>query len=276
MASQDYNEAQRQEQNELDRLGQKMEDIIDNVTGNNIGPVFSKQGYCSDKLTNYIDISAIAKDSDLDPLTYTLKWGLTDQYEKDEMSSEVLESGQEVTFHIEDLDPYVVYYWRIDASDGKKITQGVEGTTRTYCQTTKCTDAVRNEANCTNCTNGVIKTYGKHTNLVYTGGNSSYSTCAVCKQKKGCSANVIYKCGLCGTNSGDMHVCSGCNSEAHSRAKQALTSKTCYSNVTSTSECKACLGSGKIITYTECSHKKTSHHYYCEHGDDYETEYHDS
>ena len=265
-AKQDYENAKIEEENSINKL-------VDTLVENKI-PQFIKQAYCSDKYTDYIKISVQAEDKDCDKLKYTLKWGETQNYEMEPLIKEG-ENSEEVTFDIINLKSYKEYYWRVDVSDGKENVKGIEGMSKTYCSTIKCDEAKQNEKDCGSCGHsGTIKTYGKHTNLINHGGNSSYDHCSVCYNQK-CTTKKAYWCGLCGADSGEYHSCAGCASTADSRAKSKLTSATCYSNVLSTSQCTTCKGNGKIIEYIKCGHQKETTHYYCEHGEDYTQEYHE-
>ena len=142
VSAEKYINAEKKEQEELDYIDKKLR--------GNAELGFIKEGYCSDRFTNYINISTIAKNKFDDELTYTLHWGTTKDYEEEEIVKEK-PSGEEITFELKNLGNYTLYYYRVDVTDGITEVEGIEGEVRTYCPTTKCNGPFTTTTQCGKC-----------------------------------------------------------------------------------------------------------------------------
>ena len=74
---------------------------------------------------NYIKVNAKSEDADGDKLTYTLRYGTSSSNLN--YSKELTNQEQNVQIAVQtetNLSQYTYYYWRVDVTDGKAITEG--------------------------------------------------------------------------------------------------------------------------------------------------------
>ncbi len=153
------------------------------------------------KGTNYIKVNAKATDVNDDKLTYTLYYGTSSS--NLDYSILLLDQDQNVQVTITtptNLSEYTYYYWRVDVTDGKVITQGdIQTEVRTYCPGTglQCSGGsyVENSKTCSRCSGsgGNGTRCGFSGTLMHVVGNDNRE-CSTCKKKM---SNIRWYCPRC-------------------------------------------------------------------------------
>lgn len=172
-----------------------------------------------------------------------------------------------------DLGIYQTYY-KV-SKEGYETLEG-SSTTTIKCKTTKCEGPFTTEIDCTECGGkGYITKLGAHS-WTYTTkwqGDPNYAFVIIVGE---CCGTTVYtgtkyitSCTACGYSGGHNHACGATHGLAYARE---TIGNTCTKNAT-TSTCTNC-ENGKLTINIKCEHDMSETHYYCEHGTNYDTEYH--
>jgi len=255
------------------KAGNKPTELPDN----NSAPEITTQAYASSRHTDYIYVSTAATDADGDTLTYTLNWGTDTNYGNTETLTGA--SGEIIEFQKTGLANYTDYYWRIDVSDGKESISGVANSTKTYCSTTEC----NGNGDCIYCS-AVSVSSGPQ----YTKSNGEGNVCSGEKYYTAIGtiqlgSTITDNCMACGKTyrTTSYHIAMKCNScgFVQGRLGKAFCSEACaktdeYWGTATKYNCERCIECDSYGNYT-CAHDVEGKHYYCSHGTNYTTTYHE-
>ena len=244
----------------VDKAGRKTETISQAVTVTipNAAPVISAVNFNS-KTENSITIDAQATDADNNNLTYTLYTSTSENGSYSEKAKQTANANTKVSLQATGLNMYTSYYYYVTVTDGIVTTTSSKNTVKTYCKASLCTGPFTQTVTCPTC-NGTGGYYDGCTSTKGTTGSdlagyaSSDYVCSFCGGHYGAGAAYYtgwWTCDRCGyTRYVSGKVCS--HSHALGAAYELGGSHSTYVSCPTT-----------ITQSINCSHGKSSQHYYC-------------